>query len=68
MRKQGSKLLLVVLTFFMIFGCVNVYPVKAKTTQKEYEIYRLITKMAIIVLMLLILYMKMELMLILKLD
>ena len=39
MRKQGSKLLLVVLTFFMIFGCVNVYPVKAKTTQKEYEIY-----------------------------
>ena len=23
----------------MIFGCVNVYPVKAKTTQKEYEIY-----------------------------
>ena len=39
MKKQGSKFLLVVLTFFMIFGCVNIYPVKAETTQKEYEIY-----------------------------
>ena len=39
MKKQGSKFLLVVLTFFMIFGCVNIYPIKAETTQKEYEIY-----------------------------